>query len=97
MPLTLHPAPTTDSDRAPEPEPPAVVTVSGVPAVPDVVTSLVMERAVWVSAVKVKDVDRLVIRGNWPSAAFVAHAAHLVGMLALRSLPLMLQPTPDVE
>jgi hypothetical protein len=56
-----------------------------------------MERAVWVSAVKVKDVDRLVIRGNWPSAAFVAHAAHLVGMLALRSLPLMLQPTPDVE
>ena len=63
MPLTLHPAPTTESDLTPEPEPPVVVTVIGVPAVP-VVVRLEMESAVWVSAVKVKDVDRLVTRGN---------------------------------
>jgi hypothetical protein len=56
-----------------------------------------MDRAVCVSAVKVKDVDRLVTRGNRPAAALVAQAAHFVGMLAVRSLPTMLQPTPDVE
>jgi len=56
-----------------------------------------MDRAVCVSAVKVKDVDRLVTRGNRSSAALVAQAAHFVGMLAVRSLPTMLQPTPDVE
>ena len=58
IPEALHPAPVTDNDSAPVPEPPLVNTVIGVPAGP-VVKVFVMTNGSCAIPVKVKVVGEL--------------------------------------
>ena len=93
IPVTLQPIPVTAIDTAPLPEPPATVTVRGVPAVP-FLDGLVISSTACVTPEKVKSTGALVAAAKMPHAALVAVTRHVVISVALRADPVIEQPVP---
>jgi hypothetical protein len=93
-PETLQPVPVTAIDSAPLPDPPAMLTLMGVPAVP-FLDALVISSAACVTPEKVKSTGALVAAAKIPDAAFVAVTRQVVISVALREDPVIEQPVPE--
>jgi hypothetical protein len=93
-PLMLQPVPETEYDMVPEPEPPEVVTPTGVPATP-VLGEFVMTSETCAAAVNVNATGALDSARKIPEAALVAVTVHVVACVTVRMAPLMVQPVPE--
>ena len=92
-PASVHPDPVTANDTTPEPDPPPLVSVTGVPATPDTTVFDTTSEA-WDAAVNVNTTGLLDTGPNTPDAAFDAVTVHEAGAVAFNDAPASVHPDP---